>query len=147
MARKARPRWNPDPGVCELVRVLLVLQGALALLSTLSTALTGMVTGTLPLLLVAVAINGFVAGLVLLLAGRIGRGSQRARRVVVVGEAFVLLSALIDLLLAIATAGKSLDLVSMVTRLAVPLAVIVLLRRSRARAPDTAPAHMTPIGG
>jgi hypothetical protein len=133
--RRKRLVWNPDPGVLCVVRVLVLLQGGFVLLSTLEVALMGLFTGTIALLVPTVALTGGAAAVVLLLGAGLGRRSYLARRLVIAGEVLVVVAALVDLALAIVLAQAPLDPVPLLTRLVLPVAVIVLLRRSRTRVP------------
>jgi len=136
-SKKPRRVWNPDPGVLELVQVLVLLQAGFALLSALEVSLAGLFTGTLPLLVPTVAVTAATALATLVLVAGLGRHSSLARRLVVVGEALLVLGTLADLALALFLAGTLLDLVPMLTQLVLPVAVIVLLRKSRPRREPT----------
>jgi hypothetical protein len=142
MRRKKKQRlvWTPDSGVLAVVRVLVLLQAGFVLLSTLQAILLDLFMGNLALLVPTIALSGGTAVVVLALALGLGRRSYIARRLLMIGESLVVLGALVDLALAILLAGRPLDLVPTLTRLALPVAVIVLLRRSRTRAPIGAPA-------
>lgn len=135
---RSKPRgvvWNPDPGVLCVARVLVLLQGGFVLLSTFEVVLLGLVTGTGALLVPTVALTGGAAAAVLVLGAGLGRCSYLARRLVIAGEVLVVLAALVDLAMSILLARAPLDPVPTLTRLVLPVAVIVLLRRSRARVP------------
>ncbi len=119
------------------MRVLLLLQVGFALLSALGSALISLFTGFGLLLLPMIAVTAGGATLLLVLIGRLERGSRRARRLVVWGEASVLLFAVVDLALAIGLAHAPLDLGPVLTRFVLPLAVIRLLRREREPRPVT----------
>lgn len=132
---KERLRWDPDPGSLEVVRVLVLLQAGFALLSVVEVVAIGVFTGTLAVLGPAIALNAGIAGLALLLVAGLGRRSYLARRLVMTGEAFVVVTALVDLALAIIMAGRPLGVVTILTRVILPVGVIVVLRRTRARLP------------
>lgn len=125
--------WDPDPGVIEVVQVLVLLQAGFALLSTLEAAFFGLDMGTLPLLVPTLAVTGAAALAALVLVAGLGRRSSRARLLLVLGEVLVVLVALVDLALAFFLAGTVLDLVPMLTRFVLPVSVIVLLRKRRPR--------------
>lgn len=127
--------WNPDPGIVTVVRVLLLLQGAFALLSTFEVLFLGLVTGTLAVLAPVVGLTLTTAIVVLALSAALGRGSIFARRLVLIGEVVVILVAAVDFGLAVFLTKAPLDLVPFMTRVALPVAVIALLRRSKPRLP------------
>jgi hypothetical protein len=129
--------WTPDPGVVEIVRVLLLMQAGFALLSTVGALAVGLFTGTLAPLQPTLAVSAGAAVAALILSARLGRRSWRARRLVMVGECLVLAGALVDLTLSLAIVHEPLGLVPVLTRIVVPVAVLVLLRRQRARTPAT----------
>jgi hypothetical protein len=130
--KKAGRVWNPDPGIVTVVRVLLLLQGAFALLTTIEVLFLGLVTGTLAVLAPVVGLTLTTAVVVLALVAALGRGSTFARRLIVIGEVVVVLVAAVDLGLAVFLAKAPLDLVPFLTRVALPVAVIAFLRRSKA---------------
>lgn len=144
--RKAKqPRvWNPDPAVLRVVRVLLLLQGGFAVLSTAEVAITGLVTGFLIPLAPSIALTGLTAAVFLGLAARIPRRSRRARRTVVVTEVLVIVVALVDLALAVFLAQAPLALVPLITRFCLPLGVLVLVRRKRLALPASRLHDQTP---
>lgn len=123
----------PDLGIVGLVRVLVLLQGAFALVSALEVAFFGLLLAS-PALLPSVAATGGVAVLTLALPAGLRRRSRLARRVTLAVEVLVLLVALVDLGLSLALAHTFLDPMPALTRLAIPAAVVVLLRRPSVRA-------------
>ena len=132
MRRKKRKLiWNPDPGVLCIVRVLVLLQAGFAFLSVFEAAVVGFSFGNLVALLPTIALTGGTALLVLFLVARLARRSYLARRLLLIGELVVVLGALVDLVLAVAIARQVLDPVPTLTRLVLPISVIVLLRRGR----------------
>lgn len=114
-----------------IVRVLLLLQGGFALLSTFEVVMTGVATGFLPALAPAVALTAATGLLFLVLAAWISRRSRIARRIAVAAEVTVVAVALVDLGLALFLAHAPLDLVPLLTRFVLPVGVIVLLRGPR----------------
>jgi hypothetical protein len=122
-----------DTGPIAIVRVLLLLQGGFALLSVLEVVFMGLVSGTLALLGPVTIITGALGVATLWLAARLRRGSRRARRFTFVVEGWVLLGGLADLGISLAFGHAFLDPVPTVTRLAIPAAVIVMLRRPAVR--------------
>ncbi len=121
-----------DTSVLGVVRVLLLIQGGIALLSTLEVAVAGMAVG--PAVAPLVALNLLAAVLTLAAARGVARRSRRSRRLAISLEWIVLLFAIVDLLLALVLAQRSLELVPLLTRVALPFAVIRLLRRREIRA-------------
>jgi hypothetical protein len=122
-----------NPGTSGIVRVLLLLQGGFALLSVLEVVFMGLVSGTLPVLVPVAAITGVLAIATLWLAAGLRSGSRRGRRLTFAIEGFVLLGGLADLGLSLAFSHAFLDPVPAVTRLLIPTAIIVILRRPAAR--------------
>jgi hypothetical protein len=115
----------------ELVRVLVLLQGGFALLSTVEILVAGLSTTSLGPLGPSVLLTAATTGATFALVAGLGRRSHVARWLVMAGEAAVIVSALVDLGLAVFLAGTALGLVPTLTRLALPTLVIVLLRRDR----------------
>ena len=121
-----------DTSVLGVVRVLLLIQGGIAVLSTIEVAVTGMALG--PAVAPLVILNLLAAILTLGAARGVARRSRRSRRLAISLEWIVLAFAIIDLALALFLAQRSLELVPVLTRLALPVAVIRLLRRREIRA-------------
>lgn len=111
--------------------MLLLLQAGFAVLSLLEAAAIGVTVSGLPLLLPTLVLTGGVAVGTLVLVSRLSRRSARARRLAVAGEVLIVLGALIDLTLALGMAGRTLELMPALTRLGLPIAVVVLLRKGR----------------
>ena len=111
--------------------MLLLLQAGFAVLSLLEAAAIGVTVSGLPLLLPTLVLTGGVAIGTLVLVSRLSRRSARARRLAVAGEVLIVLGALIDLTLALGMAGRTLELMPALTRLGLPIAVVVLLRKGR----------------
>ena len=142
--RKARLPWTPDPGLLGIVRVLLLLQAGFGLLSVFEVGFIGIFTGTLPLLAPTLALTFGTAVTILVLVAALEQRSNRARGFVIAGEIVVVLGALVDLALALLLTGEPLGLVPTLTRLVLPVGVIVLLDRMRAR--ETSPAIAVGVG-
>jgi hypothetical protein len=120
--------------VIDLVRVLVLIQGGIALVSTIEVLFWASFvdpTGTLGL---SVLLTGGVAVATLVLAAGLGRRFRPARRMVMGLEAIILLFALVDLGLAVFMADRLLGLVPLLTRVVLPITVIVLLHRRPVRA-------------
>jgi hypothetical protein len=123
----------PDGGIVDLVRVLVLVQGGIALLSTVEILFWATFADPAGALGPSVLLTGGMAVGTLALATALGQRFRPARRLVLVLETVVLASALVDLGLALAFAHRPLGLVPLLTRLVLPVAVIVLLRRPTAR--------------
>ena len=149
MRKRTKP-MKGDPTAIDIIRILLLLQGAIAVVSTLEVSVMTAVSG--PLLFPLVAVNAFAAALSLWLAAAIRRHSRLGRRLVMIIEVLVILIATIDLLLSIFIAQAPLELVPVLTRFFLPVAVIRLLRRRVVKAyfakslpaPPPAPAPPPP---
>ena len=109
----------------EVIRVLVLVQGAVAVASAFQVLLFGAFLGA-PLGVVMVLGVG-AAALTLVLAARVTTRSRRARRFPVVTQVLWLGLALVDLLLAIFLASRGLGLVPTLTRVVLPIAILRLL--------------------
>jgi hypothetical protein len=118
----------------ETLRVVLLLQGGMAVLAAVESTLWLVLTGP-PTQLVSVALTGVGAVVTLVLAARIVHGHRPARVLVLVVELGILAMAVIDLALAVLLARGSIGMMPGLTRVALPIAAIGLLVRS---APDPA---------
>lgn len=138
-------RRAPDrDGLVEIVRVLVLMQGAMLVASTIQAAFFASnfpQAGRGAVVLTGLATIATFAAL-----WGLGRGAGWARRLTYAGEAFVLAGAIVDELLALGLSGAPLGLVATLTRVVVPVAVIVLLRRSRERRPRATEAGLTAVG-
>jgi hypothetical protein len=123
----------PDPTVVDLARVLVLLQGAFAVLSTVELGVWA-IFGGIGTLAPSFALTAAAAVATLSLAAGLGRRARRSRRLVLWVEGAVLFAAAADLVLALLLAHRPLELVPMLTRVALPIAVIVLMRRPVAKA-------------
>jgi hypothetical protein len=121
----------PDSRV-DVVRILLLIQGGIAVTSTIEVFLVGAFTG---FFIAPLFILTLIAAIVTLWASRgIRLRSRRARRVTLWAEGTILVFAVIDLLLAILLARRGLALVPTVTRLVLPITIIRTLRRPGVKA-------------
>lgn len=114
------------PDQLEVVRVLLVLQGALAAAATLETLVVSLVLGGS--LIVPSAISILLAVATFWAAAHLPRGSHRARIFVFILEGLWLAGAVVDLALSLVLVHRGIGLVPTLTRVAVPLAVLWMLR-------------------
>lgn len=121
------PDRDFDTSVVGIVRTLLLIQGAIAVLSTIEVAIAGAAQGIGPGPIVLLTAGA--AAVTLGLARQLGRRSRRGRKAAIWIELVVLLFATVDLLLAVALARRGLELVPVMTRIVLPTAVIRLLRR------------------
>lgn len=130
----SRSTRGADRGLVEVAASLLLLQGSFTLLNALEAGLSGLVSGTWPVLLPAIGVNAAATALVLAVAAGLRRRSRRARRLALLVECLTLLIAAVDLGLSVALAREPFDLMPTVTRIVLPVVVIVLLRRPSVRA-------------
>lgn len=112
----------------DVVWAVIVIQGAITLLSFLEALAMGAFQGV-PLVPILVLSGG---GAILALASARGLRARRrwARRATMIAESLVLLVGSINLLLSMAMT-QQIGLVPMLTTIVAPLVVIVLLRRTR----------------
>lgn len=134
--RRTTPTSLPDPpdaSLVDVIHALVLLQGAFALLVVVEImfwALAGTVGSLGPSLLLTIAAAAGSLGL----AAGLRRHSRLARRFTFFVEGAILMLALVDLALALLLAHRPLDLMPTITRLVMPVAVLVLLRRPSVRA-------------
>lgn len=113
--------------------------------------MSAMGPGTLP----NVVLSGAAGLLTLLAAAGLSRGSRWARRWTVAAELGVLALVAVDVVIGVVLGGPDLPPMTLVMRVAVPIAVIAILRRAEvrvrfarpARAVDHAIADPAPIAG
>ena len=115
----------------EILRVLLLIQGAIAFVSTLEGLVMAAAQGFLTAPVVLASACGAV--LTLYLAARVGRRGRAVRRLILGLQLGWLLFATIDLFLTLAMAQRTLELVPIMTRIVLPVAIFRMLRRPRAR--------------
>jgi hypothetical protein len=122
-----RPVTERAEGELEVARVLLLFQGAILIATTIEAAIWGTAfrAGLAPVLF-----SGAAAIAVLGARTRLRAGARRPRRVLLVVEGLILATLVIDTVLAIVVRGALPPPVAMLTRLLLPLAMVVLLRRS-----------------
>jgi len=114
-----------------VLRILLIVQGIVAVVATIEASIVAVFIGGLVLPLAALNLTG--AGLTLYVAARIGRHSKGVRRLAVVLQTGWLAFAVIDMSLAIAITQQPLELVPTLTRIVLPLTIFRMLRTPRAR--------------
>ncbi len=129
----------------DVVRILLLIQGGIAVTSTIEVFLVGTLTG---LFIAPLMLATLVAAIVTLWAARgVRLRSRRARKITFWVEGTILVFALIDLLLAMILARRGLALVPTVTRIVLPIAIMRTLRRPSVKAEfGIAPTTITAEG-
>lgn len=128
----------------EVARVLLLLQGAVLLATTVEALIWGIAFaggGGLPFL-----VSGAAAAVIVVARARLRPDRRWSRRLVYVVEGFTLATFAIDTVLAVALTGAVPPAVAILTRLVLPIGVIALLRRS-ARRKETPATQMTLLEG
>ncbi len=132
---------RPADELLDVVRVLLLLQGAVLVATTIEALFWSLVfpgaAGT------PVLISGASAVLVLIGRARLRSGRSWTRRIVYGVEILILVSLVIDLALAVVVTGAVPPIVAILTRFVLPLSVIALVRHS-ARA-TLAPVAVSPL--
>ena len=125
---------NPvlDTSLLGVVRVLLLIQGGIAVMSTIEVAVASAALG--PAVAPLVLLNATAAALTLITARGVVRRSRRSRRLAITLESIVLAFALVDLLLAVVLVQRGLEPVPFLTRIVVPFLIIRLLRHRDIRA-------------
>ena len=117
-----------DEDLLDLARVLLLVQGAILVATTIEALLWSFVfAGTAG---APVWFSGAAAVMILVARGRLRADRRRARRIVYAVETVILVSLAIDTVLAIVLAGALPPIVALLTQLILPLSVVLLLRRS-----------------
>ena len=114
-----------------VLRILLLVQGAIAFVATAEVLVVGIATGGVLAPLAVVNLIGAVV--TLRMASQIGFGSRRTRKITVLLQVGWLLFAAIDLALALFITQRGLELVPLLTRVVLPLTIFRMLRTQRAR--------------
>lgn len=132
---------RPTGELLDVARVLLLLQGAVLVATTVEALIWSLVfpgaAGT-PFLMSLVA-----AVLVLVAGARLRADRSWTRRIVYVVETVILVNLVVDLALAVVITGAVPPIVALLTRFVLPLSVIALLRQST-RA-TVAPVGVNPL--
>jgi hypothetical protein len=132
---------RPTDELLDVARVLLLLQGAVLVATTIEALFWTLVfpgaAGT-PFLMTSVT-----ALLVLVAGARLRADRSRTRRIVYVVETVILVNLVIDIALAVVVTGHVPPIVALLTRFVLPLSVIALLRQST-RA-TVAPVAVSPL--
>lgn len=116
----------------EIVRVLLLLQGAILVATTIEALIWNLAFAGGG---AAAVISGTAAVVVLVARARLRPDRRGIRRLVYIVEGFLLAGLLLDTVLALVVTQALPPGVALLTRLVLPVVVISLLRRSGAR-PD-----------
>ena len=122
---------STDQSILGVVRILVLVQGAVALVAALQVVVVGTLMGA-PL---GILIVGGIAAatLALVLATGVTRRSRRARRTLLILEVMCLIAAAADLLLSLFLARRGLGLVPMMTRILLPYSIYRMLRPPEVR--------------
>ena len=128
MSKKRHPR--NDDSLLEIVRILVFVQLAIAIVTAIESMLFGAFSGSAgPALLTLGA-----AGLTTVFYIGLGRRSPRARRWLIRFQVGWIAFASIDLLLAIFLAGRVLAPIPLLTRIVLPYAIFRMLRKPAVQA-------------
>lgn len=122
-------RTNDD--LLDVVRALLLLQGSILLVSTLEAAIFGAAFGGSG---TSVVLSALAATLIFVARARLRPDRSWIRRFVYVIEGVTLVTLAIDTVLALAIARALPPVVVLLTRLALPVCVLALLRRAQTSA-------------
>jgi hypothetical protein len=122
---------RPADDLLEVAKVLLLLQGALLVATTIEALVWAVffpgASGSPALM------SGAAAVAILFARIRVRPDRRWSRRLVYFGEGVILLTAAIDLAIGLALAHALPPMVAVLTQIALPIAVIALLRRSAAQ--------------
>ena len=122
---------STDYSILGVIRILVLVQGAVAVVAALQVLAVGTLLGGPLGFLILLGIGA--AALTLSLAAGITRRSRRARRILLVLEVLWLFAAAVDLSLSLFLAQQGLGLVAFLTRIVLPYSIFRLLRRPRVR--------------
>jgi hypothetical protein len=131
---------RPDPNdLLDVARVLLLLQGAILVATTIEAAIFGLAFpgggGT-------VLVSGVTAAALLVARARLRTDRRRSRRIVYIVEANKVVPFVVDIGLALVLADALPPAVAILTQLVLPLSVITLLRRSARAATAPLPSSV-----
>ena len=119
---------RPADDLLEVARVLLLLQGAILVATTIEALVWAIVfpgaSGS------PVLMSGASAVVILVARTRLRTDRRWARRLVYFVEGLILLTAAINVVIGLALAHALPPMVALLTQIALPIAVIALLRRS-----------------
>jgi hypothetical protein len=121
---------RPSDDLLDVARALLLLQGAILVATTIESLFWGLAFASTGGALVMSAGSAVV---ILVARARLRSDRTWSRRLVYAVEGLILLTALIDTAISLVLAHALPPLVALLTQIALPISVIALLRRSRAR--------------
>ena len=136
---------RPTDDLLDVARALLFLQGAILVATTIEALVWAAVfpgaSGS-PAFMTGASALVILVGRIRLRADR-----RRTRRLIYLVEGFILLTAAVDIVIALLLSGALPPMVALLTQVVLPIAVVVLLRRSarRPRMP-AAPSNLAPEG-
>ena len=119
---------RPASDLLDIVRVLLLVQGAVLIATTIEAIVWGLAFAGAPG--VPVLMSGTAAAIVLIARVRLRPDRRRTRRLVCGVELFILATFVLETGLAIALAGTLPPAMAILTQLVVPISIVMLLRRS-----------------
>jgi hypothetical protein len=119
---------RPADDLLELARVLLLVQGAILIATTIEALVWGVIFAGAPGS--PVWMSGASAAIVLVARVRLRADRRWTRRLVYAIEGLTLATLFLDAALAVALAGTLPPAVALLTQLLLPLSVITLVRRS-----------------
>ena len=117
-----------DEDLLDVARVLLLVQGAILVATTIEATVWGVAFSGAPG--VPMLMSGAAAAIVLIARLRISADRPTSRRLVYAVECVVLVTFVLETALAIALAGALPPVAALLTQLALPLSVVALLRRA-----------------
>lgn len=135
---------RPAEDLLEVARVLLLVQGSILVATTIESVVWGFAFAGAPGL--PTFMSGAAATVILVARARLRSDRRRTRRLVYIVEVFTLATLAIDTALAIALTGALPPAVALLTRLVLPMSVILLLRRS-ARGAATSATSVAALEG
>jgi hypothetical protein len=118
---------QPGDDLLDVARVLLLLQGAILLATTIEALIWGVAFGAAGF---SVLLSAVAAMALLIARARVRPDRRGVRRIVYVVEGVVLVTLAVDTTLALLVTRGTPPALAIITRLVIPVAVIALLRRS-----------------
>ena len=118
---------NRDEGLFGVLWALVIIQGAITVLSAIEALVVAVATGTIIVAWPIVALTTGGAALALAAARGLRNRARWAQRVTIVAEVIVLGSGLVNLALSLLLADAFLDLVPTLTTIVAPIAALVLV--------------------
>jgi hypothetical protein len=109
----------------DVVRVLLLLQGAILVANTIEAGLFAVAfsAGVVP----SVLATAFAAVAIFIGRARLGHGGRRSRRAIYVVEGVIIAMLALDVILALVLTHQTVPAMAVLTRFVLPVAVIALL--------------------